>query len=242
MLEILDVAGNDVAGPVERSQHLVQRLREELAVRLRRPLEVHPGVPAGAHGVVEGSLEADQLGVLQGEPDGLGDGLRERVFRPLLQAAAEGLEAAGREPALELERGERLAVEGLADLPEPPALLAHLGALDHLVVEDVEVALDAFGLQLGEGGMHVAHALLDDSVVAHPEERLVLRHEALVVVEPLGKLAGHADDVPVVGELIGILRIEPDRAPAELIDGHGGCHCGEVDENVDAVGVPSLAE
>ncbi len=131
---------------------------------------------------------------------------------------------------------------GFADPPEVAELGPPVYPGQHVVVEHVEGPLQSLGLQLREGGMHMPHPFLDRSIVRQAVDRLVAVDEPAIVVEPLGKLRRDADHVPVVGHFLRHIRIQPDRAAAELVDRHGCRHRGQVHQHVHLVGIPALPQ
>ena len=61
--------------------------------------------------------------------------------------------------------------------------------------------------------MHMALALFNRAIIGNAVEVLVLFKETLVVIQALFELRGDADDIPVVGNLVGILGIQPEDRP-----------------------------
>ena len=70
----------------------------------------------------------------------------------------------------------------------------------------------------------------------------VLADEPLPVGGALGMPVGDADDGPDVRHLLGPGGVEPQRPSARLDDRRRGGRRGQVDQRVDAAGVPALAE
>ncbi len=116
------------------------------------------------------------------------------------------------------------------------------GPGDHLFIERPDRVLDFLGFQLGKQGMDMSGPLFDGSILADSEGGVVFFGKPLVVVEALAEFRCQADDIPVVGQLLGPQGIESNRAAAELVDGHRGGGGGEIDQDIDPVGVPALSQ
>ena len=93
-----------------------------------------------------------------------------------------------------------------------------------------------------EGGVHVGDAGLDLAGLVRREVMPVLADESRVVGGSAQVAVGHDDDVPVVSDLVGFVRVEAERAPPDLLDRHARRRGAEVDEHVRRPRVPALAE
>ena len=84
-------------------------------------------------------------------------------------------------------------------------------------------------------------ALLNGAVIADPIQLLVLSFEPLVIAEAGRKFIGEANDVPVVGDLLWPMLVQTNAPTSKLVDAHVGGHRSQIDQHVNARGVPSLA-
>ena len=66
--------------------------------------------------------------------------------------------------------------------------------------------------------------------------------EPFVIIKPFDELLGKADDVPIVGYLFGPQLIQTHRSSSQLVDAHAGGDRGQVDQDIDARSIPTLAE
>ena len=66
--------------------------------------------------------------------------------------------------------------------------------------------------------------------------------ESVIVIEPLAELLCQADDVPVVCDLLRPFFVQPEGSSPQLVDAHACCHRGQVNQDVDSAGIPTLSK
>ena len=157
-----------------------------------------------------------------------------------VSSAAAGSSAARRAPPRH-QRAQVGAAVGLADPPALARLVARRRAGEHRAVQLGEPA-DRGRRERAQLGVHVGRPGLDLAVVGGRVQVQVLAHEARVVGAPAHEVGRHAHDVPVGGELLRVVRVQAQRAPAHLLHRHAGGGHREVDQAVDGRAVPALAE
>ena len=115
------------------------------------------------------------------------------------------------------------------------------GAHAHVAVH-LREALAGRRCERAELGMDVRRTGLDLARLGRGVQMDVLAHEAAVVGAAARQPGRDADDVPVGGDLLGIGRVQPQRAAAHLAYRDARRRDGHVDETVHARCVPALAE
>ena len=108
----------------------------------------------------------------------------------------------------------------LADFPQASEMRSLAHALEHVAVQIYHVFLHTFRFDFRESRVHVANAFFDAAIVGNSEEMFVFFAKPVVIVEALFEFRRDANHVPVVGQLFGCVRVQPERSPAQLVDGH----------------------
>ena len=130
----------------------------------------------------------------------------------------------------------------LANFPKLIEVWPLSHSFKHVLVKANHILFNIINAHPPKRGVNVTDSFFNGSVISDSVKLLMFILESLVIVHPLSEFRRYTNNIPIIGNLLGNIIVQPERSTPQLVHGHGGRHRSKINEHVYFISIPALAQ